>query len=119
MSINVNKSPNSSYAFSVKVLKNPKEATAMTYVSYIDHMYNHGLIKYIFYEYDSQDIMHIHGVIILRKGFLKKKLCYPGFNTDLTEITDEEGWLKYCNKQSDHPLPNYKKINLFDSRYCV
>lgn len=57
-----------------------------------------GLIKYNVYEQDSCNKWHIHGIIYLRKGMLRRRLCLTGFNVKLVECYSEEQWMTYCRK---------------------
>lgn len=50
------------------------------------------------YEYDSQDRLHVHGIISLPTKFYRKRLMYNNLHMKLKLITDREGWLSYIHK---------------------
>jgi len=67
--------------------------------SHVLALYNRlGDVRYAEYEIDSNDKLHVHGIIMLQKGFLRKRLCLQGFHVKLEEIYDENSWLRYINK---------------------
>lgn len=59
-------------------------------------------ISYLVYEEDSEGKLHIHGIIQLDKRFYRKRLQVTGFHMCLREIYDENGWIRYCDK--DQPV---------------
>lgn len=104
------------YAFTVKKLGGEPQAVLFKdYEDVIDHYKKMGYIKDIDFEYDDQGRLHIHGIILLRKGFYRKKLCMKGYHIKLEQIYDEKGWLKYIHKshKPDCNASEYKNINLF------
>lgn len=55
-------------------------------------------------EHDSKSRLHYHGVILIKKGFFRKRLMMPGLHVKLVEIYDREGWDLYCNKQQEEEI---------------
>lgn len=117
--IEIEKSPNECYAFTVKKLGGIA-AKIEEYVPVICHMRDFGLIKHIEYEYDSKSKLHIHGIIVLRRGFYRKKLCVQGFHMKLELIYDDNGWETYITKHKyDTPASCFKHLYLFNDDYLL
>lgn len=55
-------------------------------------------IEYKCEEKDKQGRLHIHGIIYLKKGFYRKKLCMPNLHLKLVELYNKEGWEQYIHK---------------------
>lgn len=56
-------------------------------------------------EEDSKGRCHIHGIVNIPKGFLRKKLCQTGLHVKLDKIYERSGWLSYIRKaQAQKPL---------------
>jgi len=115
MTLQIDKQPNQAWAFTYKFLCNKIENNVSSYAPVINNLNTHGYIKHIQHENDSKGRVHIHGIVLLRKGFLRKKLIVPGFNCHLSEILNEDGWMKYCDK--DQPKPLKQIPYLFDPLY--
>lgn len=93
------KSNQTPWAFTIKKTGiNLNKVTIETYSSIVKRFNESGFIKDIEEEYDSKQVLHLHGIVLLRKGFMRKMLCMPGFHVKLEEIYDELGWIKYINK---------------------
>lgn len=100
--LDINRSDNTAWAFTVKVLANDPEASLETYAPIIAHFNEMGYIKRCESELDPKGKLHIHGIILLRKNFYRKRLTsVPGFHILLEEIYDERGWVKYILKQQN------------------
>jgi len=104
------KSQQQGWAFTVKKLGKGK-VTLESYVDVIGLFNKYGFIKKAEYERDSRGVLHVHGILLLRKGFLRKKLLLQGFHTKLEELYDESGWVDYIVKDLG------KGLYLFDPRY--
>jgi len=50
------------------------------------------------YEQDSTGKLHAHGIITIRKNFLKRKLQVKGCYVYTTDIYDIEKWKRYITK---------------------
>jgi len=90
-------SPNAPWAFTVKKLGS-EELSPTDYAEIIQHYHKYGFVDCHYYEKDSKGKMHVHGIILLRKGFMRKKLCAIGFHTKLVEMYDRRGWELYILK---------------------
>lgn len=55
--------------------------------------------------------VHMHGILGLPKGFLRKKLCLEGYNLRMDPIYDFQGWEKYIQK--DQKLQERVSMCLF------
>lgn len=95
------KSPNQAWAFTYKVLGNTY--TPDVYIPVISHLNDCGLVKHVVEERDSKGKLHIHGIVLLRKGFHRKRLIQKGFNCHLSEIQNDTAWINYCNKDQKRP----------------
>jgi len=100
------KAINTPWAFTVKKL-GLGEVLVTDYISVMDVFRKFGYVDCHHYERDSLGKLHIHGIVLLRKGFLRKRLCVNGFHLKLVEIYNRAGWELYINKH------NY----LFDQKY--
>lgn len=115
--IEITTHPNQNWAFTYKYLGNVKANHVSTYCPVLNNLQSNGHVKYCAYEKDPSDRVHIHGIVVLRKGFLRKKLCVPGFHCHLSEIVNEDIWLKYCRK--DVPATSNEVPYLFDPMYEI
>jgi hypothetical protein len=106
--INIYKVEQQPYAFTVKRIFKPKEVTDSDYLDIMAKWSHFGLIKCYEFEKDSHGILHIHGIILLRKGFYRKKLVIKGYSTRLDELYDETGWMRYIGKTSKPLSPDTK-----------
>lgn len=87
------------WAFTIKKTgRNLTDVKIEDYALIIDKFNKAGFIKDIAKENDSKGVLHLHGIILLRKGFLRKSICLNGFHVKLVEIYDENGWLGYITK---------------------
>jgi len=88
---------NQSWAFTFKKLGNgyvlPKD-----YDYCIQILNRYGYVDCHFYEKDSKGKLHVHGIVQLRKGFMRKRLGINGFHMHLVEIYERQGWEKYILK---------------------
>lgn len=91
------KSKMQAWAFTVKKLGNG-EVKPSEYVQIITNYERFGLIDCHFYEKDSLGKLHVHGIILLRPNFHRKKLVSYGFHTYLEQVYNRAGWLKYITK---------------------
>lgn len=103
--IEVVKSPNQSWAFTIKKLGS-KDCTPDDYADIMDKFHKAGHISNHYYETDSLGKYHIHGTIELRKGFYRKMLCLQGFHVKLVEISNQSGWDRYIQKDQDKDWQN-------------
>jgi len=88
---------NMSWAFTFKKLGNgyvlPKD-----YDQVIRVLNRYGYVDCHFYERDSLGKLHVHGIVQLRKGFMRKRLAIQGFHMHLVEMYERQGWEKYILK---------------------
>lgn len=119
MSIEVHRHDQESYAFTIKRVKSPTTVTEQSYAEIIDLWRKMGYIKYLESEKDSKGVLHLHGVILLRRGFYRKKLCLEGFHVKLDLIYDETGWIRYIQKSREVNASDYSHLYLFDTSSCV
>lgn len=78
------------------------------------NMAKYGFVKKVVSEKDSKGREHIHGIVLLPRGFHRKKLMVQGFHCCLKEIYDEVTWQKYCDKNIPSITPY-----LFDPIYEI
>lgn len=117
--LEIERSPNECFAFTVKKLGG-NTAKLEDYVPVVCHLRDFGFLKHIEYEYDSHGKLHIHGIIMLRRGFYRKKLCVQGFHMKLELIYDEKGWEDYIIKHKyDTPSSCFKHLYLFSDDYLA
>lgn len=94
-----NRSQDVAWSFTVKKLGGQhSEVSIIDYTDVINKFKTLGFIKDIESEDDSNGRVHIHGIILLRKGFYRKRLTTPGFSIRLDEIYNEQGWVNYIYK---------------------
>jgi hypothetical protein len=55
-------------------------------------------VEYQVEEKDKQGKLHIHGIMYLKKGFYRKRLCMPNLHLKLVELYNKEGWEQYIHK---------------------
>lgn len=96
------------YAFSIKLLgKDQKDCVPSSYDPIFDRWTKLGcIVTKKFAEPDKTNRCHIHGIVEIPRGFLRKKLEKSGvYNNHFEEIYDERGWINYCRKhQTNQPV---------------
>lgn len=86
------------YAFTVKILKNPKVADQVSYEPFLKNLYSLSSVLCICGELDSRKVLHYHGVIRITTGFYRKNLIVKNFHLYLRKVFDVNGWVDYCFK---------------------
>ncbi len=98
------------YAFTVKVLKKPKEADEKTYEIFFKILFALSDVLTYCGELDPKGVLHYHGVIRIKRNFYRKNLIVKGFNIHLSSIYNLYGWMEYCFKNNIlHCFENMKK----------
>lgn len=86
------------FAYTVKVL-GKADATKEDYAPFFDKLAKLTIpIEYKILERDSHGKIHFHGIIYLKKGFFRRRICLKGFHVKLEELYDRKGWLRYIHK---------------------
>lgn len=94
-----------SFAYTVKVLRKPKDATEETYETWFKHAIDsHAIIISRFPEVTS-GILHYHGILMLSKNYFRRRLIVHGFHMKLDKLYNKKRWLKYCCKQCVEKMP--------------
>lgn len=89
-------------AFTIKKLKDPRNAQPSDYYDVLNLWQKMDVDIYnVAFEKDTNDVLHVHGRLIVKKNFYKKRLQTFGYHVYTRDIYYEEGWLKYCGKQED------------------
>ncbi len=98
------------YAFTVKVLKSPKDATELRYESFFKVLFSLSDVLCYCGELDTKGVLHYHGVIRIKKNFYRNSLRVKGFHIYLKPIFNIVGWVNYCYKNEIlHCWENLKK----------
>jgi len=88
------------YAFTVKC--NSRHALEKDFHDWMENAMKWAFdIQCYYFELDSKDKLHIHGVAIADNGFYKKKLMYNNFHQRIDELPsflDLERWCKYIQE---------------------
>jgi len=120
--LTINRSKLEPWAFTVKKLGS-KLPSYEDYVPVIERYQSSGFIKQIEQETDSTGRLHLHGIILLRRGFFRKFMCVEGFHTRLDQIYNEKGWESYITKTRrrsvddfDCNAKEYSKFYLFGEK---
>lgn len=91
-------------AFTIKKLKDPLNAQPSDYHDVLNLWIKMGVDLYnVVFEKGTSDRLHVHGRLICKKNFYKKRLQTFGYHVYLRDIFYEDGWQKYINKE-DEPL---------------
>lgn len=97
--LEVNEAINKSWAFTIKKLGGEaSEVCEDDYINILDTFSKAGQVTHAIHETDPKGRLHVHGVILLRKGFYRKMLCLQGFHVKLDELYNESGWIRYIKK---------------------
>lgn len=73
------------------------EDLRLLYSAYIHALQKRGLVvEYLVQEFDTKDVLHLHGKVKIPFGFKYLEMPMPGFSQKIKEITNELGWLAYC-----------------------
>ncbi len=86
------------YAFTVKILKNPKKADEKDYEPFFKLFYLNAKVLSCVGEADPKGVLHYHGVIRIPKKYYRKGLIVKGYHLKLVKIYDVAGWINYCYK---------------------
>lgn len=87
------------WAFTYKILGGQHDQVVESdYASVLKKLKAFGYLKHHRFEKDPKGRLHIHGIILLRKGFFRQTLRVHGFHCHLREVYDEKDWLRYCDK---------------------
>lgn len=79
------------------------DITEETYKPFFDTLKRYKIkCEYKVAEYDKKNRLHYHGIIYLRKGFYRKKICVKGLHVKLKEIYNKEGWEDYIHKDCEY-----------------
>jgi len=92
------------YAFTIKDnRKVVNESRQVEYDKWFDKLGKLGInMEYQVCELDSMNRLHIHGVILIPKGFYRKRLIQGGLHIKLVELYNSDGWLKYMLKEQQY-----------------
>jgi hypothetical protein len=91
------------WSFTIKALGPMEKATIELYAKLVDKWRYYGHIKDYSFEQDSRGKLHMHGIIMLKRHFHRKRLMHEGFHIKLVEIYDETGWINYIHKEPASP----------------
>ncbi len=100
MTLEVVKSELVSYAYTIKDNRKVSNIDrAETYRAFFKRCKCWSIpIEYQIEEKDKQGRLHIHGIMYLKKGFYRKRLCMPNLHLKLVELYNKEGWEQYIHK---------------------
>lgn len=89
------------FGYTVKVLGDI-ETDPSNYIKWFVHSSKFGddkvKLEHSYSERDSHNKLHYHGVMIIKKGFYRKRLECQGYHLKLEEIYDMDGWFRYITK---------------------
>lgn len=91
------------FAYTVKDNRGrTSDVTEQTYDPFFDQLKHYRIkCEYKVAEYDKKNRLHYHGIIYLKKGFFRKKICVKGLHVKLVEIYNKDGWEKYIHKDCE------------------
>lgn len=97
-SFEYSKSEFHSLAFTVKKLGN--DVSILDYHNNVLNKWSRlGVdIKEPYFEEDNSGKLHMHGVLVTRKNYYKRKLQVDGYYVFITDIWNLDRWLEYCAK---------------------
>lgn len=102
------------YAITIKKLGPSHLVTTDSYHKFFHFLTNFSNDVYFikedqWMEMDPHRKIHCHGTLMIRKGFLRKKICCRGYHVKLVLIDDINGWKSYCrkNQEGKHNLKDY------------
>lgn len=112
--IKVSKSNFISFAYTVKTL-GKADVTEADYDPFFKRLDDFGInVEYKVSEKDSKGKLHYHGILYLRKGFFRKRICLHGFHIKLEELYDRKGWIKYIYKDVKYEHLEQQALELLD-----
>lgn len=92
------KSDRTAWAFTVKDVR----ADSTDYSPFFTRAEQFGCeIECKYKELDSKGKVHYHGIMLIPKGFFRKRLMQQGIHLKLDELYDRAGWMKYITKDQD------------------
>lgn len=87
------------FAYTVKSLGKDTDAD---YSAFFKKLLKYNItIEYKISERDSHNKLHYHGIILLPKGFYRRRLTTNGISMKLEEIYNKAGWEKYIHKDCE------------------
>jgi len=98
-------------AFTMKMYKNKYLASRLDYLNIISDWYDKKLIvscSALEVELDSKGKLHAHGVIIIKKHLLKRKLKVENCYIYLTDMYNIDRWTEYITKGDKCKIDNTK-----------
>lgn len=103
--ISIRKADCIAFAYTVKILQG-NAATKQDYAPFFNKLDKLKIpVEYKICEKDSKGKLHFHGILYLKKGFFRKRICVKGIHVKLVELYDRKGWIKYIHKDvMYHPL---------------
>jgi hypothetical protein len=117
--MNIIKSDTIAFCYTLKL--NRLGATAADYDTFFDKCLKFNIkVEYKITELDSSGRLHYHGILYLKKGFFRKRICVPGMHIKLVECNNKEAWMNYIHKdvywkyledeqdKIENPLPTKK-----------
>jgi len=96
------------WAFTIKKL-GLNDVVVEDYIYPLEQFAKFGLVDCQFFEKDSHGKLHVHGIVLLRKNFFRKRLIITGYHIKLDELYNRGGWERYITKAP----------YLFDEKYEV
>lgn len=110
----VHQTPDKKYAFTVKILRNPRDATWQDYDPFFDHIKKWVTIIQLVPEVKN-DILHYHGVISVSPLLWRKQLRLWNFSLKLKRVYDMQGWNNYILKDilKNDVTSDVPRCNLF------
>lgn len=117
MEFTYDKSEYLSLAFTIKKLKDPKNTQPTDYYEVLDQWLKLGVDIYSpTIERDANNILHMHGFLVVKKNFYRKRLQTFGFHVYIRDVFYSDGWERYIKKEEeplDEKIDN--RVYMFDN----
>lgn len=98
------------YAITVKYVESKCKPNKAMYDLWVDNARDNGFkINQLWYEWDSYDRLHIHGVALAKPNFWFKSVKMQGFSQcieRLVTVKDHDNWVNYCKKDQPPADPS-------------
>lgn len=109
------------YAFTVKCNTHGHYPTMADYKEWILHAQSKGVdVEAYYYEIDSKDRLHIHGVFSGPKNLYKRGLLFKSFHQRIDEIPsflDLQHWADYITKDYVNDFEYNQKLLAYEYRH--
>jgi len=95
--------PMTEVAFTLRRTKEPHLANQKMYLDYIGRLTKTLGADIQKVEFEETAGLHCHGIFLVPDMIDRKRFRTRGWNMELKDIDDKQGWKRYCDKDKEKP----------------